>query len=818
MITITIDQIPCQATEGEFVLNVARRNRIFIPALCYISGCSPTLACRLCLVDVDGKRAYACNAKAKEGMNVITKTEEIEAERKAIMQVYDINHPLECGVCDQSGECELQNYTLEMGVDHQAFAIQDTHRPAKTWGKIHYDPSLCIVCERCITVCKDKIGEAALKTVPRGGEPLDKEWKEKVPKDAFAMWNKLQKSLIGPTQGETLSCTFCGECTAVCPVGALVGTDFQYRANAWELTRIPASNPHSSDCALLYYEVRHKSIQHPQETIYRVTNDIHFGTLNGAARYGYDFENTVVTKDQEAFKSVVHALQSGELKTVRFNSFITNEEAFILQKLKEKLGLRLVNPDAKAYQDFLAGFASASGKSLYGATLETLAQSDFIVSVGTALKTDAPNAGYALNNALTMNKGAGIYFHPVPDVVVSGYSKNMLSVTHKVGSEEAVLMWLLGRFGREMPASIANMLKGFLVKGTKEVSEVVKEVVTETVVDEATGESKEVEKSVTKTVTKTVEVTQNTLWETMGVEDLDESVQKLLEKKERFSLIAGEDLYAHPRAKELSKLLGLIARYTPFEVMLIPSQTNTLGVALLCELDEVKEGKVLGYNEKGDIVLSALGKGTLDMPALNQQEGTFTNMDKRVVPTNVALPYRGYCLNDIANALGVEAALTVDYTEQLPQNKGYEARPFDTLPNCFANDGTQLRGYCLHVSECTPKEELSPLHVSALDESLVYRANPVHQFSPFTNKAHQLNEAGALYVSLAFLEAKGWKDGQMVKLTNKEGHTLVVAMKADPLWEGMIPYLPTFDTKLETAPFFTGYRFAQVTFEGVSHE
>ena len=174
MITVTIDNIPCQAKEGEYILNVARRNRIFIPALCYVNGCSPTLACRLCLVDIDGKRAYACNAKAKEGMSVVTKTEEIEAERKAIMQVYDINHPLECGVCDQSGECELQNYTLEMGVDHQAFAIQDTPRPSTTWGKIHYDASLCIVCERCVTVCKDKIGESALKTVPRGGEALDK--------------------------------------------------------------------------------------------------------------------------------------------------------------------------------------------------------------------------------------------------------------------------------------------------------------------------------------------------------------------------------------------------------------------------------------------------------------------------------------------------------------------------------------------------------------------------------------------------------------------------------------------------------------------
>ena len=93
-VSITIDGKQCVAKEGEYVLGVARRNGIFIPALCYVTQCSPTLACRLCLVEVDGKRAYSCNARAKEGMRVVTHTEEIEKERRAIMEIYDMNHPL----------------------------------------------------------------------------------------------------------------------------------------------------------------------------------------------------------------------------------------------------------------------------------------------------------------------------------------------------------------------------------------------------------------------------------------------------------------------------------------------------------------------------------------------------------------------------------------------------------------------------------------------------------------------------------------------------------------------------------------------------
>jgi len=243
-ITITIDGKECKTQEGEFVLNVARENDIFIPAICYITRCSPTLACRICLVEADGKQAYACNAKAKDGMEVNTSTENIEEERRTIMEVYDVNHPLECGVCDQSGECELQNYTLEMGVDKQNYSIADSHKTVEHWGLINYDPALCIVCERCVTTCKDMIGDGALKTIPRGTEALSKELKDEMPKDAYAMWNKLNKSLIGPTSGDTLDCTNCGECVAVCPAGALVSSDFQYTSNAWELKQVPAACTH----------------------------------------------------------------------------------------------------------------------------------------------------------------------------------------------------------------------------------------------------------------------------------------------------------------------------------------------------------------------------------------------------------------------------------------------------------------------------------------------------------------------------------------------------------------------------------------------
>ena len=821
-VSITIDGKQCVAKEGEYVLGVARRNGIFIPALCYVTQCSPTLACRLCLVEVDGKRAYSCNARAKEGMRVVTHTEEIEKERRAIMEIYDMNHPLECGVCDQSGECELQNYTLEMGVDSQHHCIQDTKRPTYNWGRIHYDASLCIVCERCVTVCKDMIGESALKTVPRGGEELDKAWKDKTEKDAYAMWNKLQKSIIGIASGaHILECTQCGECTAICPVGALVGSDFQYTSNAWELKKIPASNPHSSDCSLLYYDVKQTGIHNTRPKIYRVSSDQNYAPLHAAARYGFDFENTVEGKDESAFLKAVELLKT-DVDTIEFDSYITNEEALILQKLKEKYGYKLVNQDAYAYQNFMKNFTSTRGKTLYGGDIEAIRTSDFVVSFGTAIKTDSPNLGYAMNNALGMNKGTGVYFHPIADPIVANYSKNLLSVTHRVGAEEAIAYLLLDLFGdkESMPKNMTEYLSHFHTSTKKIIQESIVEEIKEMVRDEETGEEKEVTKSITKLIDKEVEIDANSLVELVGAPvDLVEKMLKLADKKERFSLIVGEDVYQHPRSKNIAKLLGLIERFSPFYVMMIPSKTNTLGVSLICDLDDQRGNFTLGYNIKGDFTLSSLGKGELSMPALNQQEGTFTSFNKRVVPTNAALPYNGYCLNDLANAVGLNAEWTIDYTSQLPISKGFKALAFDTLANRYENDGRENRGYVLEVQETGLDDEVDALgEMQEFSDTIVYRANPVHQFSAFTNKAHQLNEAGALYVSQAFVEAKGLYDGAVVKIKQEE-NTLIIAIKVDQHIDGMIGYLPTFDTKIDVSSFFKeGYRFASVSIEGASHE
>ncbi|MDR2790647.1 MAG: NADH-quinone oxidoreductase subunit G [Campylobacteraceae bacterium] len=791
-ITITVNGVKITAKENETILNAARANGIFIPALCYLSCCSPTLACRLCMADVDGKRVYTCNAKAKEGQIIVTDTAEIEAERRAIMEVYAINHPLECGVCDKSGECELQNYMLEAKVKEQRCAIMSGCHEVQDWGNIRYDASLCIVCERCVTVCKDKIGETALKTVPRGEEfAIPKEYKDTMSKDAYAVWNKMQKSLIDKIRdenGDIIECVKCGECSAVCPTGALTEKSFHYVSNAWELNRIPAANPHSSDCSLIYYEVKHCGINDASPKIYRVHGEQNFAPLSAAARYGYDFENADAVKDENDKKELIEFIKH-EAGTILFNSFITNEEALILQKLKEKFSLKLVNEDAYIYQRFLKAMGRCSGRTLYKGTLESIRESDFIISVGSMLRYDAPNVGYMLNSALKINRAAALYCHPISDKSVRDFSKNLLELNYKAGSEEALLYLLLELFAplSELDDITSEYLQTFHIKETKIIDAQEAEIIT------------------------------SKLWDMVGLEDKSAQIKAMKAGKNSFSLIIGEDILMHPRWQNMAYIAGTLEHLANFETIVIPTQTNTLGVSLICELDKHEEGKTLGYNRFGDMTMSAFGDG-FDMPALNQQEGTFANVDKRVVPTNAALPYSGYELNDIASELGIYAKYTIDYTQKLPISAGFKEIAFDDLGVDFDNAGKDKRGYEIASQSVELSKTPIGCETITLYGDVVYRLNPVSQFSIFTNRAHELKRKGVLFVSKEFMDLHNLCEGQNVKITSQSGVILYLNIEEDKNISGNFACLPTFDKTLNVYPFFEEYRFAPFSIEGIDND
>jgi len=489
----------------------------------------------------------------------------------------------------------------------------------------------------------------------------------------------------------------------------------------------------------------------------------------------------------------------------------------MLQRLKEKRGVKLVNPEVRPFQRFLADYAKASGRSLYGSDYrQIMEEADFVVSVGAALRNDNPNARYAFNNVQKMNKGAGLYFHPVGDTLVPTFGKTVECIPHKPGQEELALYLVLDLFAdkAELPDYLRDYLAGFHETRKRTVKEKVMKEVVETVKDEETGEEKEVKKKVPETVEKEVEYDHNLLAEALGLDPVafGESFEKMMKKKESFALIVGEDLYGHPRRENLARLTALAEKHCGMKLAMIPPKSNALGVALICELDDEAEGYTVGYNQPGDFVLSALGDGDLDLPAMNQQEGTMTTMNKRVVPTNAALEYGGYELNDLMNALGLGRRLTVDWTMELPVEKGFQAVAFDDLEDGFLNDGSEVRGYALteRKGRASTAKAQEASDAAVLEGEIAYRCNPQRQFNDFTDKAHQIFEAFALYASPARAEELGEKVEVLF-----EGGSLTLPVVADERMEGSIVEIPDFKAAADVYGLFGEYRYANVTLKKV---
>jgi len=477
-------------------------------------------------------------------------------------------------------------------------------------------------------------------------------------------------------------------------------------------------------------------------------NNVHaLEPLCQAGRYMYDYENSA-KKDEMGFAKTIETFKQAD--TIIFNSMVTNEEAMILQKLKEKYGYKLINKEAKKFQEFLNDFASVSGKHLYGAGLGAIEKCDAAVVLGCSVSADNPGLRSLLEIAHKERNAYIAYMHPLEDVSLKGVVSQ--HIKYEVGSEEGLVAMLadllVNEEGKEKNKSFFDDLDiGYIC-----------------------GES------------------------SVGEEEFDELNQKL-QNRERRVLVVGADLFNHPRSKNIAKMLGAISKYSDFKISMIPSELNTLGVALICDLDEVIEGKTIGYNIKADYTLSFLGDGDLDMPGFNQQEGTFTSLDKRVVPMDRASDFDGYRLNDIANALGVQAKSTTDYTAKLPAMSGYKAVAFAEVENS---------GYELENVDVKIEDELFEEvdDIPEFNGTVIYRCN--HPLS-------QSEDDLILLGSKQFATAGRIKTEAMVRFV-MDGKTYQRKFKVSEDLKGTIACNPVCDS----TDNYNEYRYKRVNLEEVN--
>jgi NADH-quinone oxidoreductase subunit G len=213
---LTIDGKEIEVEAGTNLIEAARRLGIEVPHYCYHPGLSIAGQCRLCMVDIDKtpRPTIACNTQAADGMVVRTDTERVKETRRSMMEFHLVNHPLDCPVCDQAGECWLQIYYMKHGLYDPRMTDEKVHKPkAVPLGPhVMLDAERCILCSRCVRFCDEITGTGEL-----------------------GIFNRGDHSEIGLFPGRDLTNNYSANVVDICPVGALTDRDFRFQVRVWYL-------------------------------------------------------------------------------------------------------------------------------------------------------------------------------------------------------------------------------------------------------------------------------------------------------------------------------------------------------------------------------------------------------------------------------------------------------------------------------------------------------------------------------------------------------------------------------------------------------
>jgi len=223
LITLTIDGSEVSVPKGTTVLEAAKQAGVLIPHYCYHPGLPIAGVCRMCLVEIEGapKLQIACATHVAEGQNILVhQSEQAARARKGVLEFLLINHPLDCPICDQAGECELQDYVFQEGQARTRYSPEYAKRfnPVQDFGgDILYVQNRCILCTRCVRFMDHAAHERILNVSERG-----------------------DRAHIGIHPDRDLDHPWAGNVVDLCPVGSLLSKDFLHKARAWELDKTPS--------------------------------------------------------------------------------------------------------------------------------------------------------------------------------------------------------------------------------------------------------------------------------------------------------------------------------------------------------------------------------------------------------------------------------------------------------------------------------------------------------------------------------------------------------------------------------------------------
>ena len=448
VVNIEVDGKTVEARKDQMIMEVTDRIGIYIPRFCYHEKLSIAANCRMCLVEVENapKPMPACATPIGEGMKVFTKSPAAISAQKATMEFLLINHPLDCPICDQGGECELQDLALGYGRDVSRYTERKRVVKDKDLGPlVSTDMTRCIHCTRCIRFSQEIEGLQELGTIGRAEDMTISMYIEK------SVDHELSANIID-----------------ICPVGALNNKPYRYSARAWEMEQRETVSPHDCVGSNMYVHVLRGTVK---RVVPRENEEINETWLSDRDRFGYEgiYSNDRlllprVKKDgrwqdlgwEDALELLAEKLQEGsaEQTGILASPGATLEECHLLARLAAHVGT--ANIDYRIRQ---RDFSDQDNDPLFpwlGCSIAALEASDAILVIGSNLRKEAPIIAHRVRKAaLTGSKVSFVNNDPYE------YHFAVEENIHAGGLVAQLAGVAVAAAGRKKPSqAIAELVKG----------------------------------------------------------------------------------------------------------------------------------------------------------------------------------------------------------------------------------------------------------------------------------------------------------------------------------------------------------------------
>jgi NADH-quinone oxidoreductase subunit G len=449
-VNIEVDGQAMEVPKNSMIIEATDKAGISIPRFCYHSKLSIAANCRMCLVDVEKapKPMPACATPVMDGMKIYTQSRRAIDAQHGVMEFLLINHPLDCPICDQGGECELQD--LAMGYGRSVSRFSERKRVVKDHNigpLVQTDLTRCIQCTRCVRF----LGEIAGT-------------------DELGMYGRGDRSEIGASISQGVDSELSGNIIDLCPVGALTNKPFRFSARAWELMARPSVAVHDGVGSNVWYHTRRKRVMRAVPRDHESTNETWLSDRDRYAHFGLNAEDRVLEPMikvdgkwsnvpwDEAISYVTETLRStvtahgASALGVLMSPSVSTEEYFLAQRLTR--GLDCANIDHRLReQDFSDDKACKAGAA-FQSPMSDIDEANNILLIGSHIRHEAPILGQRVRKA--WRKGARVaVLNPVDWNLHFSLTEKLISAPQYLVSELAQLAVAVAKTtGKVLPDAI----------------------------------------------------------------------------------------------------------------------------------------------------------------------------------------------------------------------------------------------------------------------------------------------------------------------------------------------------------------------------